>query len=304
MTDVHDKTRAIYHAQHDRLRSDEAARKRIHSMYTEEYFGLGPNWFRGKRAADIGCGNTAVLAIRLASFGAAHVTLGDLGDAWMPAAREEMRREKIDESRFVMREGNVLRLVLPQSSFDFVACNGVLCHLANIAEVEEGFARVGELCKSGGWYYTTYGTAGGMVEGAIFPYLRERYRSDPELKELIDTITPATISALLKLISREMEQHTAEQWDPEPIARLFGEDFCVFLQNVSQPPQRLMLECSPSFVESLYRKHGFTDVRRLRRYVRRMDVRRFLAPLHYNKQLPLSRLLYGEGSVEYIARRR
>jgi hypothetical protein len=142
-----------------------------------------------------------------------------------------------------------------------------------------------------------------MVEGAIFPYLRKRYREDPELKRLIDDATPEFFREVLRFVSREMERHTGERWDPKPIAQLFGEDFCVFLQNVCQPPQRLMLECSPNFVEGLYRKHGYTDVRRLRRYVRRTDVRRFLAPLHYNKEHPLSRLLYGEGSVEYIARK-
>jgi ribosomal protein L11 methylase PrmA len=103
MTDIHDKTRAIYHSQHDRLRSDESARRRIHSMNSEQYFGLGPDWFRGKTAADIGCGNTAVLSIRLSSFGAKHVTLVDIGSAWMPSAQEEMRREKISDDRYSMR---------------------------------------------------------------------------------------------------------------------------------------------------------------------------------------------------------
>lgn len=302
MSQLHDITRGVYHQQHDRLRLDEKARNRIHSMYTEEYFGLGQGWFNGKTAADIGCGNMAVLAIRLLQFGAAHVTLADLGDPWMGAAKAELERDGFDPNRYTMRQENVVNLKMT-GQFDFVACNGVLCHLENTEETYRGFAECAALVKPGGWYYTSYGTAGGMIEGAIFPYLRERYRADPELRRIIDTISPDKIRLFLTMIASEMREHTGESFDLGPIADLIGEDFCVFLQNVSQPPKRLMLECSPAFIESLYRKNGFTNVRRLRRYVKRDDIRKFVAPLHFNKESPISRLLYGEGSVEYIAQR-
>ena len=163
-----ERTRQVYSAQHRRLAADEAARA-IHAMYTAEYFRIPNGWLDGKRAVDVGCGDTAVLTTRLLQLGCAHVTALDIGSEWMGTARRELEREGLDPSRYTLLEGNVLTLPLASGDFDLVACNGVLVHLADLAEVGRGFAECVRVCRSGGYFYSSYGTYGGLVEGVLFP---------------------------------------------------------------------------------------------------------------------------------------
>ena len=137
--------------------------------------------------------------------------------------------------------------------------------------------------------------------------MREHYRRNPAFKELMDGLRPDHLREFFRAASALAYDRTGERWDIDRFAALFDEDFCVYLQNVCQPPVRLHQECSPEVVEGLYEREGLTEVRRLQRYVRRSNVRKYLAPLHYesagDSAHPLTRLLYGEGSVEYIARK-
>ena len=46
-------------------------------------------------------------------------------------------------------------------------------------------------------------------------------------------------------------------------------------------------------IKSLYEENGFTDITRLHFYVKRTDVRKFSAPLHYQSDHPVAKALYG-----------
>ena len=81
---------------------------------------------------------------------------------------------------------------------------------------------------------------------------------------------------------------------------LFGEDYCVFIQNFIQAPTWWSNECTPKFVEGLYKKCGFKNVKRLSSFTKRSDIRKYFAPLHYDLNHPISQLLYGEGYVQYV----
>lgn len=296
MTNLHEKTRDIYHQQHMRLANDEDARSRIHAMYSREYFGTD---FTGLSALDVGCGDTAVLLIRLAQLGATNLAGCDIGDNWIPTAQRELDREGVKAD---LKPGNVLELDYEDRSFDLVACNGVLLHLADMDEVEHGFAECARIAKR--YLYTTYATGvGGLIESAIIPAVRDYYHRNPEFKSLIDNIGPAVFRSTFNKISTDMRKHTGESaFIPNAVADLFDEDLCVFLQNAIQPPSRLGEQCTAERISELYRQHGFAP-RRLSRYVKRKNFRKFFAPLHYDKADVISRVLYGDGSVEFIGER-
>jgi len=61
--------------------------------------------------------------------------------------------------------------------------------------------------------------------------------------------------------------------------------------------------CTPELIEELYRSNGFVDVTRINEFVKRDDIRKYVASLHYDRDYPLSKLLYGKGYVEYIGRK-
>jgi hypothetical protein len=140
------------------------------------------------------------------------------------------------------------------------------------------------------------------LEEAIFPAIREYYNKNSDFKELIDNINPEFFKKLFEFINNEAVKHTETSLNIESASQLFDTDLCVFIQNVTQAPVRLQI--SPEFVCQQYNKYNFINLRRLKRYVKRQNIRQFFAPLHYNHEHPVSKLLYGSGNLEYIAQKK
>ena len=217
--------------------------------------------------------------------------------------RDSLKKSGVPVGKYELKPGSVLDLPYGDGRFDFVAINGVLIHLQNIPEIMRGFSEGARVVKKGGYYFTSYGPCGGLIQGAIFPAIRRYYRENGEFKAFIDKISPETIHAAIDKICADSLTHAGEAFDAAFLKGLFGVDFCVFLQNYIQAPTWLSNECTPEFVEELYKAHGFSDVRRLNHFSKRSDVRKFFAPLHYDRDYPLARVLYGQGYVQYVGRK-
>ena len=78
----------------------------------------------------------------------------------------------------------------------------------------------------------------------------------------------------------------------------------MFLQNFIQPPSWLTNDCTPQVVEGLYKANGFTDVKRIKKYVKRSDIRKYFAPLHHDRDYWFSKIMYSEGYIQYIGKNR
>ncbi len=298
---LHEKTRKIYEKQHQRIAGDDTVYSRISESYSAEKFHVDPKWFVGKTALDAGCGNFGALIVRLAELGCKKVHACDIGTDWVPKLAEHLVNKGVSKSRFELNAGNVVDLPYEDESIDFVAINGVLAHLKDMDEMERGFAEGVRVCKKGGYYFTSWGPSGGLVQGRIMPAARQHYREDEWFKSLIDNISPTLIHGVIDKICADSKQNGGEKLDDAFLKSLFGEDFCVFLQNFIQAPQWWTNECTPEYVEGLYKKYGFIKIERLSEFVKRTDIRKIFAPLHYDRDHPVSKALYGNGYVKYIA---
>lgn len=298
---LHEKTRKIYEKQHQRIAGDDTVFNRISGSYSAEKLHVDAKWFAGKTALDAGCGNFGALIVRLAELGCEKIHACDIGTDWIPKLAEHLKNKGVHQSQFELKAGNVVDLPYEDESFDFVAINGVLVHLEGMDEIERGFAEGVRVCKTGGYYFTSWGPSGGLVQGRIMPAARQHYRGDEWFKSLIDNISPALIHGVIDKICADSEKYGGEKLDGAFLKSLFGEDFCVFLQNFIQAPQWWTNECTPDYVEGLYKKYGFVKIERLNEFVKRTDIRKFFAPLHYDRDHPVSKALYGSGYVKYIA---
>jgi ubiquinone/menaquinone biosynthesis C-methylase UbiE len=299
----HEITRKIYEKQHERIAADKDALNRIQEMYTENTFGIASEWFEGKEAIDVGCGNVGAIIGRLSRLGVKKVYAIDVGVDWIDKLKTSLTDQSVPRDRYELKPGSVVEIPYADGRFDFVAINGVLIHLRDMGEVMRGFREGARVCKRGGYYFTSYGPCGGLVQGAIFPAIRAYYRENDEFRAFIDHISPKLIHDAIDKVVVDTQNQTEEVLDGAFLKGLFGEDFCVFLQNYIQAPAWLSNECTPTVIEELYRAHGFTNIQRLNSFCRRTDIRKFFAPLHYDRDYPMSRILYGEGYVQYVAQK-
>jgi len=296
--ELHNKTRDIYSKQHKRVANDKTTFKRFLDMIQEEYFNLPKDYFKGKRVVDVGCGNYGKFLIRFHDFGCIDLTGVELGEDFKKGLRPILDDHSIPVEHYNLVNGSVLDLPFADESFDFVCCHGVLPHLANKQEFYRGFKELSRMTKKGGFLYVVTGVYGGLVE-AIIPTVREYYRSNDEFKNLVDNISPGDFDKVFDFIEEKIFIYEDEQIRIRKYFReLFDVDLCVTIQNVLQVPIRIIL--SPNEMLELFHFNGFDDVKQLKRYVKRSNIRRFLAPLHYHRDELISRILYGQGNLEFL----
>ena len=297
------ETRKVYQKQHQRILGDPPTYWRLRNMNSEDFFGLGEGFFEGKTVLDAGCGNTIMLSMQLLEFGSEKVYAFDLGEDWIEDAEKEIRKFNVSSHRISLSSGNVLNIGFPDEMFDFVACNGVLCHLKDKESVNKAFSELSRVTTRGGAMYISFaiGKNSGLLEGAVFPAIRAWYLENEEFRGFIDNIQPEDFKQVFEKISNDMYKYTGESFLPLN-DELFDVDLCVFIQNVLQAPTRIGTLFSVEELVELFVINGFKDIRRLNRYVQRSNIRKYLAPLHYDKthEHIVSRILYGDGYIELI----
>lgn len=299
--DYSEETRKIYHAQHTAISRDVRAMDRFINMFSHEYFGVPTDFFNDKKILDAGCGDTGKVLVAMYRLGARNLHGFDLGEEFIPVAKESLTRQGVPLDTVRLSSGNILSIPYPDESFDFVICHGVLLHLNSLDEVEQGFAELARVTRHHGYLYTVYGTVGGLFEDAIIPAVREYYRTNKEFKSFIDDTSPEKFTKLIDFIQKEYRQHEESSLDLEWLKPLLDVDFLVFLQNVLQVPVRLKID--EPFIKKLYMQNGFSSLQRLHRYVKRKNIRKVFSPLHYHYESPVSQMLYGSGNLEFIAQK-
>lgn len=300
MVDYSRETRAIYHDQHRRVLADERAMQRFVGMFDQSYFGVSDKFFQDKRCLDAGCGNTAKLLIALYRMGARDLHAFDLGDEWIPDATASLEAHGVPAEAFELSPGSVLDIPQVSESFDFVSCHGVLLHLNTKEEAERGFQELARTTRPAGHLYTVWGLVGGVWEDAIIPAARDYYAANSAFRQFIDNIAPDDLHYFVDTAVQGLREHEGVEIDAGWLKDLLDVDLCVTVQNAIQAPVRLAI--TEHEIRRMYDEAGFEAPRRLRRYVKRRNLRRFFAPLHYaTPEDPKLQLLYGSGNQEFVA---
>lgn len=302
MIDYSEKTRLEYHSQHMQIVDDKKAMKRVIGMFSEEYFDLGNNFFKNKTVLDAGCGDTAGLIIALHKFGSKQIYGFDIGNEFIPFAKKSLKNFNVPEKDVILIAGNVLEIPYEDEFFDFVSAHGVLGHLNNLEEVSLAFKELTRVTKPNGYFYSVFQNVEGLFEDALVPALRKYYKTNSDFRELIDTLTKNDFKKILKFITNSMKSNTGEKIDLGFVAKLLDTDLCVTIQNKIKTPRRLKID--EKLILKHYRQNNFIEVRRLKRYVKRENIRKFTAPLHYERENPISKIFYGSGGLEFIGKRK
>lgn len=305
-SDIELRTKEIYIAQHKNFTKDETIFNRFLEVASDPAtYDLPVEWFKGKDVLDVGCGNSGYMQVAMHRLGASSITCVDIGDDWIPELMKVTTQFKVPQAQIKCFSGSITDLPFKDNSFDLVINNGVIMHLETVQMAERGISELARVTDRGGSMYIYTGVdQPGIVDRYIFPALRQAYVEDAEFRRFIDTLDAADVRAQLTECFE-----TASRKDPRipaglgaQIAALFSLDTANFTQNALQPPMQQGAKLTEAWArEQLYRL-GMKNIRRVsERYWMRNDVRRYLAPLHYRLDLPIPRMLYGNGHVKMIA---
>ncbi len=292
------KIREIYQSQHERVSNSSKTMERFINMTTEEYFGLGKGWFKGKKILDAGCGNTGKMMITFNRFGCTDLTGMDIGNDFKKPLESTLSAYHIPKHTFKALSGSILNIPCKDNTFDFTCCQGVLYLMPTDRKLEHAFEELARVTKPGGFLYITAPPYGGLMN-KIIATIREHYIADKEFKDFIDNINIIDMYKTFAFIESEMLRVEVKK---ATIPRnLFDEDLCVTIQNVIQTP--ISRTMPPEQLKGLFKYNNFTDIRRLKRYVKYNNIRRYLSPLYFNHQHKMSRILYGSGALDFIGRK-
>ncbi len=305
-SDLQKRTKEIYIEQHKNYSRDKSIFNRFLAVALDpKSYDLPKEFFAGKSVLDAGCGNTGYFQVAMHALGASHITCLDLGTEWMPELEKVMKEHGIPDSALSYREGSTAALPFADESFDFVASNGVLMHLESAIEAEKALCELARVTKKGGLIYAYAGISSpGIVDRYIVPALRKAYQEDSDFRQYIDNITPEQVTSDL-LTCFSSAQEFDKSFPPSLqgyIQTLFTLDSATFTQNMLQVPVQLGTVLGFDWIKDKLDRLGFKNIRRVpEKYWVRSDYRKFLAPLHYNRDTRLSKLLYGDGHVKVVA---
>ena len=301
--EINNETREIYHKQHQRMVNDKTTMDRLHDMGREEFFQMGEGYFVGKKVLDVGCGSTARNTISFYEFGARDLTAVDIGEEWKETAKINLTNYHVDLNCVTLVGSNADSLPFADESFDFVCLDGVLPHIPTIEQVETIIAEMARVTKKGGYFFTSYLAQGGSLMDALDTSVRQYYRENEVFKDFVDNVTPELLNQGFEFILDKMRLHQNEdtEIDLNKLKTLFDEDLCISIQNTIQCHTRRNL--SKEYVEKLLLSNGFSESKRLKRYVKRNNIRKFVSPLHYYDSNSFAKLIYNDGYIDCISQK-
>lgn len=307
-SDVANKTKKIYISQHKNYSIDDQLFQRFLrvALDTSSYL-LPQDYFEGKSVLDAGCGNTGYFQVAMHKLGAKKITCLDLGTEWMPELKSILSKYEVPQEKIECVDGSTTELPFENDVFDFVASNGVIMHLESVDQAKLALKELARVTRPGGFLYVYVGIdQPGIVDEYIVPALRQAYKENNEFRSYIDQLSP-------QKVHHEIEEcySAASSYDPlftqeliKSVSSLFTLDTSTFFQNLLQVPIQQGPKLSYEWASSALKAAGFNQITRIpERYWQRSDFRRFLAPLHYRRDVPLAKILYGGGHIKLVAKK-
>jgi len=296
------KTRKIYLTLHKRILRKKITFDGYNSL--DKTFGVkNPKYFENKIALDAGCGNEGFTIIQLLKLKCSHVYAFDIGSDYIKPLDKILKSKGFSSSRYTLASGSLPKIPF-KKKFDIVIANGVLLHLNSIAEIKKSFNNLSRLTKKKGYFYSSYGNAGGLIQEVIFPAIRNYYNENNEFKKFIDSLSTNKIETYLIKLEQDMKRYYGEKIDKKYLKKMFDEVFITFLHNYIQAPKWWSNETTPHFIEKLYKKNGFSEIKKINKFVKRENVRKYFSGFHYDNNFSLSKILYGHGYVTYIGKKK
>jgi hypothetical protein len=135
--------------------------------------------------------------------------------------------------------------------------------------------------------------------------IRNHYEADDEWRHTIDELDAGDFEKVFIWIGQEMARHGddfASRIPVELFRQMFDADMVLTIKDRIQSP--VYEEFAEQEALNLLKTNGFENIVRVANYTKLNNVRRFLAPFYLETTNKISRMLYGEGFLQFLADKR
>jgi ubiquinone/menaquinone biosynthesis C-methylase UbiE len=298
---IEDETRRVFHDLHLRHLENTDSTDRFRNLLSTEMLNEDKGYFKDKTCGDIGCGSSIPGCVQLLDLGAKFVHGMDLDDSFKKSAIKILKSNKEYNSRWKLDIGSLSSLPYKDNSFDFILCHGVIHH---VEDDQKALNELHRILKDNGKAYITVVGEGGLFNRMTMSFMRDEYKNTALFREFIDNqLTTSWIKESLLSIKSNMDKDDSESFlesvsfmSSLPI--LFDEDFILSLKDVLQAP--IYKNYKENEFKDMLLSAGFKSFHRVPKKPIYNNVRRILAPLYYEYDSDLSRLLYGDGYLNMV----
>ena len=283
-------TRILYNKIHLKQLSTGVFNRTSNSINTKN-LKLNKNFFEGKICADLGCGNTGVGALNLLKLGAKEVHLMDLTKNIIKPIKKILAGY---EDRYKIHLGSLKKLPFKKNSFDFVLCQNVLHHMDNN---KEGFKEIFRVLKKKGKTYIAVQGAGGIIPKILYDVIIPEYKKNPSLKKIINDIMFNKKIKYNHFYKTNLNNEGLKLFNF--LLKYIDDDLRLTLQDRILSPKYYQYD--KKALKLLMLEMGFKGIRRIKKKVEINNLRTLLTPFYSNPDHLISKILYGDGDIGFIA---
>ena len=296
-----EKTRQVFHKIHLDHLSDPHVRDRHSNLIEPAIMGLPDDYFDGLICGDIGCGSAVHGTVNLLSLDAAYVHALDLDESFIEPAQQRLSDNRAFNDRWALDVGSLMALPYDQGSFDFIICAGVIHH---VSDDRRAIREIYRVLKDGGKAYLSVTGGTGVLNQFWMEIAREEYSKNAEMQDLVrsgkfEDWLKTQLAHLREHIDREDEtSYQSSMAFIDSLIQLIDNDLVLSITDVLEAPKYKTY--SEDEWLSLLKECGFEKIYRFFKKPEYKNIRKIVAPLYYDHQNPLARLLYGDGSMNVV----
>ena len=291
---VHNKkTSSIFQTIHNKQIKNKFSKKKVQTLLTYKNLEVKKDFFKKKICADFGCGLTGYGAINLFNLGAEYVHLVDINKNVKKMVKKNLRKY---ENKYEINISSIEKTNFPNNYFDFILCQGVIHHTKNDRKC---FSEIYRTLKPGGSALITVLGQGGLVTDILLKVIRPYYKIT-KYNKIMRKIIFNQLNSYKKFYFKNLNAKSKKLFNY--LNKFIDEDLFLTIQDrILAPKYKVYKE---NVLRKKFMKMGFYKTYRIKKSPGFNNLRRFLNPFYYHYNHELSRLLYGEGSITLMIKKK
>lgn len=266
---------------------------RLTEKINEKYFNLPKGFFKDKVCLDAACGGNGFVPGKLIRLGAKFVDCFDYNHFHKASIKKAL--DGYDD-KYTFHIQNLTKYDHAYfSKYDFVHCSGAIHHDKKYKKILKNLSKY---VKPGGYLFISSYGKGGLIRNVV-RFLRKEIKRSPPLRKFLHEVSFSEIKNFI-LSSAFAFNKDYKKYEKE-FELFFNEDLLLTIKD------RLLaehyIEIDYAEIKNILKTCNFKNFKDLNFYPQFNNMRKFLSPFYFYKNHKFSKLLYGKGLPQIIAKK-